>query len=428
MSAEFDFNVKPNTDFSTLPMSDAGAMAGDDERMWELLSLYADGEAAPDEAAQVEQMLRHDAEYARMYTFLRESGNAVRGIVEVEPPAYLRNAILAKTTQRVTVTRRLALAWDALRGRLAAPVGRLSLAGGGLAACALLIGVYVGHSEPQTNGAGSRSNTAFVAGIRPRVLPAMPSAPAAPPRYELPDPVDFAPQQANAAPVASPSVTEPGQNSRQSPASTAIAPPLVAANTDRSKPDSRSAAPDVTSGATPTIAKAVTAPVGGIAAPAAGKSSLSEAKHEAKSGVQIAKLPSRRKYPTAQASDDMRVTQNLYPMMDSSVQHRTASMPMGMDGMMSDGDNLDDGTFVTSHDSPPAIASADTPDDSSAPGEGHRIVGKLQIAKLPPSARHLLTPSEVVRQANAAALRYSAAATDVTPHREADVPVMTLRY
>ena len=72
MSAEFDFNPNHNPNFDTvaLRVADASATDGDDERMWELLSLYADDEAAPDEAAVVEQMLRHDAGYARAYAFL----------------------------------------------------------------------------------------------------------------------------------------------------------------------------------------------------------------------------------------------------------------------------------------------------------------------------------------------------------------------
>ena len=121
--------------------------------MWELLSLYADGEASQEEAAQVERMLRHDAEYARAYTFMQKAGGAIRTIVEIEPPAHLRDAILAKTTRKPTLARRAAVVFGAFRAQLAAPVGRLAFAGGGLAAAALVIGIYAGRSSSVTMSA-----------------------------------------------------------------------------------------------------------------------------------------------------------------------------------------------------------------------------------------------------------------------------------
>lgn len=418
MSAEFDTKTQINIDFngvSSRPFSPSNAPEGDDELLWALLSLYADGEAAPAEAMQVEQMLRHDAEYARAYAFMRQAGSAVRCIVEVEPPAHLRGAILAKTTQRVTLARRAALAWGAFRGQFVAPVGRLSLAGGGLVAAALLIGVYVGHGETPPS-----SGPTVAAVTPPRIAPAASGPNAAPFKRELPNPAALAPMQASVAPAPPAAVTKPdGAQDR-----------TIAANTARTKPVSASAnanAPHVSipaQSAVPTgplMAKVADDP----AAPAAKKSDA----FRAKTSVTVASLSPRPRHskPPAPDSDDAQYTQNLFPMMDSTVQHRTVVARMD-EAASGEGDNLDDGKFVTSHDSQPAGAAADTTDGDTPDGSSHHLVGKLQLAKLPPASRHLLSPSEVVRQANANAMRYSAAATDVTPHREADLPVMILKY
>ncbi len=417
MSAEFDTKTQNHINFDgalARPLSPSNAPAGDDELLWELLSLYADGEAAPAEAAQVEQMLRHDAEYVRAYAFMRQAGGAVRSIVEVEPPAYLRGAILAKTTQRVPLARRAALAWGAFRGRFVAPVGRLSLAGGGLAAAALLIGVYVGHSEPQ-----QANNLAVAAVAHPHTAPAASRPNAAPFKYELPDPTAFAPMQASSAP-APPAVTKPE----------AARDKIIAANTARTGAVSVSANAGVPH--VPALAQN-TAPTGPLAAKAADSPASPIAKKPdalpARTSVIVASLPAhpkRSKMPTPDG-DDAQYTQNLFPMMDSTVQHRAVTARMD-EAASGEGDNLDDGKFVTSHDSQPAGAVTDATDGDNPDSSAHHLVGKLQLAKLPPASRHLLSPSEIVRQANAAAMRYSAAATDVTPHREADVPVMTLKY
>lgn len=160
MSAEFNPNTMPNNRLDVSVAQSPPAPDADD-LMWELLSLYADGEASPEEAAQVEQMLRHDAEYARAYSFMRQTSSVVRAIVEVEPPAFLREAILAKTSHRLTFAQRLSAGFAALRAQVApAHTGRWVLAGGSMAACALLIGVFT--ARPTDNGTITSGTVASV--------------------------------------------------------------------------------------------------------------------------------------------------------------------------------------------------------------------------------------------------------------------------
>src|SRR5579883_1539721 len=105
--------------------------AAEDEALWELLSVYADGEASPEEAARAESLLRSDAAVAQKFEFLQWASRAAQSVDEVEPPASLRESILATTSHRPTLARRLAAAWSEMRagaGRYALPVGALAAA------------------------------------------------------------------------------------------------------------------------------------------------------------------------------------------------------------------------------------------------------------------------------------------------------------
>src|SRR5689334_18888451 len=84
-----------------MPEENTAFLEGD-EALWTLLSVYADGEATPEEAAQVEALLRSDPTYAREFSFLQMSAETIQTIGEVEPPLSLRDSILATTTRRKT--------------------------------------------------------------------------------------------------------------------------------------------------------------------------------------------------------------------------------------------------------------------------------------------------------------------------------------
>ena len=55
----------------------------DDEQLWDLLSLYVDGEADPAQAAIVERMLSSDPAYRRDFDFLMETSQTIQRVEEV---------------------------------------------------------------------------------------------------------------------------------------------------------------------------------------------------------------------------------------------------------------------------------------------------------------------------------------------------------
>ncbi len=75
--------------------------------IWNALSAYSDGEATPEEVAQVEAMLRSNPSFANELSFLQMSGESARDFIEVEPPARMTDAILSKTSHRVTFAKRI---------------------------------------------------------------------------------------------------------------------------------------------------------------------------------------------------------------------------------------------------------------------------------------------------------------------------------
>ena len=106
----------------------------DDEKLWDLLSLYVDGEADPAQAAIVEQMLSSDPAYRRDFDFLIQTSKTMHTQEEVAPPIGLRDAIYAGTARRSTLVGRLRAAWN----RATTPAfGRYATVGGAFAVAAI---------------------------------------------------------------------------------------------------------------------------------------------------------------------------------------------------------------------------------------------------------------------------------------------------
>ncbi len=134
----------------------------DDEQLWDLLSLYVDGEADPTQAAIVERMLSSDPAYRRDFDFMMETSQTMHMVDEVEPPVSLREAVYVRTTGRTTLVSRLRTAWN----RATTPAfGRYATVAGAFAVAALgavIAGPHLGSSHP--SGAGP----AQVAEVTPR--------------------------------------------------------------------------------------------------------------------------------------------------------------------------------------------------------------------------------------------------------------------
>jgi hypothetical protein len=112
--------------------------AEDDGRLWQLLSVYADGEATEAEAVEVEALLRSDSVYAQDFRFLRSLTTQAHALPEVEPPSHLRAAILDATTHRPTFARRVLAGLEGLRAVFRSAPRRYVVPAGALAAAALL--------------------------------------------------------------------------------------------------------------------------------------------------------------------------------------------------------------------------------------------------------------------------------------------------
>lgn len=119
-----------------------------DNVLWELLNVYADGEATPEEAARVEELLRSDPAYARQFEFVRMASDSAKSYVEIEPPAALCDTILAATVRKQTFATRLAFGWHSFRRSLA-PRYAVPLAG---AAAAVLVAVLLWPHNPTPKG------------------------------------------------------------------------------------------------------------------------------------------------------------------------------------------------------------------------------------------------------------------------------------
>ena len=354
-----------------------------DEMIWELLSLYIDGEASTQEAAQVEQMLRHDAEYARAYAFMQKAGTTIRTIVEIEPPMHLRETILAKTSQRPTFSKRLGIAIVALRTQFAMPVGRLAVAGGSLA---LVIGICAGRM----GNIRLPANLPTVAGNTTHTNTISPDPKA--PGIHSPSPANI-PQ--NASMQAKAAINHKSTGGTQSDARNDI---VVAAS--KKSTGRRTAKADVKTDVTPHVLTAdlKTKPV---------------------------YVPKQYHPPTLRSQ--IASTQNVNPMMDTAVYHIRSNSDTAKP-VPDNEDDLNDEHLVTGHEEVPNGVAVST-ETESTPSAARKIEGKLVLSKLPPSSRHILSPGEVIRQVNSTtAVNYNAASSDDTQGRTAELRVLTSKF
>ncbi|HLK60678.1 MAG TPA: hypothetical protein VKU00_29210 [Chthonomonadaceae bacterium] len=159
-----------------------------DDAIWDLLSVYADGEATPEQAAIVEALIASDPLYAQDLQFMRRTSESVQMLTELEPPVALREAIFAATTRRQPVAARLLAFWGDLRQTFA-PRARLTLSLGGLAAAALVGILFFRH----TPGAQSPNDGPLKLPNRIKImgnLAQVPNTPEVNPPTETPPPVD----------------------------------------------------------------------------------------------------------------------------------------------------------------------------------------------------------------------------------------------
>ncbi len=115
--------------------------------MWDLLSVWSDGEASSEEARIVEEHLRSCEHCRAEASFLKGSGLILSQMPEVEPPLELHRLILDATVNRPTLIGRLRAAWQSL------PVPMPMRAMGLVAASLLLASVIaLNHHQPQPSG------------------------------------------------------------------------------------------------------------------------------------------------------------------------------------------------------------------------------------------------------------------------------------
>lgn len=121
------------------------------DAVWELLSVYADGEASSAEAQIVEEHVSKCKACGTDLQFLLETASVLSATKLVSPPPGLRQAILAATVYKPTWQERLRSAFAA-----GLPMPRVQLAGG--AAVVILAGIVLFKSAQLPDaGAGNRS-------------------------------------------------------------------------------------------------------------------------------------------------------------------------------------------------------------------------------------------------------------------------------
>jgi len=102
------------------------------DKVWDLLSAFADGETDARESTVVQAHIAVCADCARDLQFMQGTQEVLHALPEVEPPISLRSAILAATVNRPTLAERFATA--VRRGLAPAPVRYGALAAAGAAA------------------------------------------------------------------------------------------------------------------------------------------------------------------------------------------------------------------------------------------------------------------------------------------------------
>lgn len=146
-----------NTDFTHLTQEENHM---DCDSVWDLLSIFADGEACPEEAEIVESHVAVCDACRRDLEFMQGTSVALHQTAEVLPPASLRETILAATVNRRSLSERIA---DMILNRLSpAPVRYGALAAAGAAAAFAFATL---RSNTGMEAAAPQANSAVVAGI-----------------------------------------------------------------------------------------------------------------------------------------------------------------------------------------------------------------------------------------------------------------------
>ncbi|MGC8666722.1 MAG: zf-HC2 domain-containing protein [Chthonomonadales bacterium] len=161
------------------------------ERMWLLLSVYADGEATDEERAEVEAHVAQCRECSEALEMMQASSMALASVAEVEPPAELRASILAATVNRPSLAERVA---QLLRVQPAFRQMRYAALAGAGAAAAIALTVLVRRPAPMTL-------RAVLTNRPPVIISEAPAQPAQPHR------VAVAPKPLNRVRVASSTAT-----------------------------------------------------------------------------------------------------------------------------------------------------------------------------------------------------------------------------
>ena len=146
-----------------------------------------------------------------------------------------------------------------------------------------------------------------------------------------------------------------------------------------------------------------------------------------KSGGKVAVADPTRKsvlQPARPVSDNSGDTQNVSPMMDASVQHQQVAM---ITPAPKPDDDLDRDVITSSSDSGNGATPAVPATDADSPTR-NRIVGKLQLSKLPPAARHLQTAADIQRIQEVRNMNFAATVMDGAQRREADVAVISGKF
>jgi len=134
------------------------------DRVWDLLSVYVDGEADATEAAMVEAHIAECPSCASDLEFLRSTAVTLSAVPEVAPPAAMREAILAATVSRPTFADRIGMAVRRALSPIPARYGALTAAG---AAAALTMVALRNQSGPPSPVAYQPGGAAVIAESQP---------------------------------------------------------------------------------------------------------------------------------------------------------------------------------------------------------------------------------------------------------------------
>ncbi len=155
-----------------------------EDSLWEMLNVYADGEANEAEREEMDRLLQSDPILARELNFFQTTHQILAQMDDIAPPAALRHSILSATSQRLTLRRRVQSQLNALRrqtlpiwGRYALPVGSVALIAG------LSYGVFTAQNTRTTSqtevmvaAIPQADDTGAGAEIAPKVEPLFPQA------------------------------------------------------------------------------------------------------------------------------------------------------------------------------------------------------------------------------------------------------------